>query len=519
MSTNTNANVNTNISNIAKHPEQAPMFDLLFFGGTGDLAMRKLLPSLFMAHSAGTLHPKGRIWGLSRQQLTTEQYLDILEKEVRTHAKVADASQEVWQSFCQRIHYQKVDVTELNDFNALKTTLDSFDNKQDVIAYLAITPKLFEVTCKNLVDAKLDDGNMRVVLEKPMGTDLASSNAINDAVAQYFHEQQLYRIDHYLGKESVQNLLMLRFSNILFEPLWKNEWIDNVQITIAEDLGVEGRGGFYDGIGALRDMMQNHLLQLVCMVAMEPPASMDADSIRSEKLKVLKSLRPMTAIEDINQNSVRGQYTKGIISRVDENNVVNDSVVPAYRDEPNVNPNSQTETFVAIKAHIDNWRWAGVPFYLRTGKRMQEKFAEIVITFKDVPHKLFSGTPQNMQPNRMVIRLQPDESIRLYVKSKKLGNSMEVQRTFLNLNFHEILQGRRTSAYERLLQDVIESRLPLFVHRDEQAAAWQWVEPIMEAWAKDEVPLYKYSAGSYGPVQSYELIAKDGRTWKEDVLM
>lgn len=490
----------------SEQTNEHPMFDLLFFGGTGDLAMRKLLPSLFMAHAAGTLHPEGRIWGFSREDITTEQFIERLNNEVRTDAKVANADKAVWDSFCQRIRYLRIDAMQVDDFKILKKQLGKEKVKGDIIAYLAITPKLFEVTCKHLSQVGLNNDKVRVVLEKPMGTDLASSEAINDAVAQYFTEQQIYRIDHYLGKESVQNLLILRFANVLFEPLWRSEWIDNVQITIAESLGVEERGAFYEHIGALRDMVQNHLLQLLCTVAMEPPVAMDADSIRTEKLKILKALRPLSA-EDVRDHTVRGQYKAGAI---------NGKAVPGYHSEPDIDPESETETFVAIKAQIDNWRWAGVPFYLRTGKRMQEKLAEIVVTFKDLPHHIF---PQAGMPavNRLVFHLQPDDSIRLYIQAKKVGNSMAVQPTYLNLNFQDMLKGRRTSAYERLLQDVIESRLTLFVHRDEQAAAWQWVEPIMNAWETDAVPLRRYSAGTWGPVQSNALLAKDNRIWHEEM--
>lgn len=487
-------------------PVQPPMFDLLFFGGTGDLAMGKLLPSLFMAHVAGTLHPNGRIWVLSREDLTTDDFILRLNDEVRPSTKVADASEAVWQEFCARIRYQRADVTSTDDFANLKQQLLAEPDGGDVIAYLAITPQLFEITCKHLSEVGLNADNVRVVLEKPMGTDLASSEAINDAVAQYFQESQIYRIDHYLGKESVQNLLILRFANVLFEPLWRSEWIDNIQITIAESIGIETRGAFYDGIGAMRDMVQNHLLQLLCTVAMEPPTQMDADSIRTEKLKILKALRPISP-ENMRDLTVRGQYKAGAI---------NGEAVEAYRDEDNIPDDSNTETFVAIKAQIDNWRWAGVPFYLRTGKRMQEKLAEIVVTFQDLPHHLFPQTGA-LTVNRLVFHLQPDDSIRLYIQAKKVGNSMEVQPTYLNLDFQEMLAGRRTSAYERLLQDVIESRLTLFVHRDEQAAAWRWVEPIMEAWAANAVPLKYYSAGTWGPVQSNALLARDDRVWNEEL--
>jgi len=481
------------------------MFDLLFFGGTGDLAMRKLLPSLFMAHAAGTLNPAGRIWCMSRQHLDTVAFINKLNTELRTDAKVADADDKLWHDFCQRIHFHQMDALNIDDYHELKAQIASQEQQGEIIAYLAISPHLFVPVCERLAEVGLNEDHVRVVLEKPLGIDLQSSKAINDSVAKFFKEAQIYRIDHYLGKESVQNLLILRFANVLFEPLWRSEWIDNVQITIAESLGVEERGAFYEGIGALRDMVQNHLLQLLCTVAMEPPTSMDADSIRAEKLKLLKSLRPLNS-EDIIQYTVRGQYKAGAIDG---------RAVCAYRDEPNVDLDSQVETFVAIKASIDNWRWAGVPFYLRTGKRMQEKIAEIVITFKDVPHHVF-GKPSQQAINRLVFHLQPDDSVRLHIQAKKIGNTMETQPTYLNLNFNEMLQGRRTSAYERLLQDVIQSRLTLFVHRDEQAAAWQWVMPVMEAWSDNAVPLRYYTSGTWGPSAANALLARDDRAWNEE---
>lgn len=485
--------------------ESKPLFDLMFFGGTGDLAMRKLLPSLFMAHAAGTLNPQGRIWALSREPLDNQQFIDRLNQEVRPSEKVTAASEALWHSFCARVHYVPLDVGKKADFVALQSQLSQL-GAENIIAYLAITPRLFEVTCQNLAAVGLNHAGCKVVLEKPMGTDLASAEAINDAVAQYFTEGQIFRIDHYLGKESVQNLLTLRFANVLFEPLWRGEWIDNVQITIAEDLGIEERGAFYDDIGALRDMVQNHLLQLLCTVAMEPPSAMDAEAIFSEKLKILTALCPISG-EDIGRRTVRGQYVAGAIGG---------QAVVGYRDEAAVAEHSETETFVAIKAQIDNWRWAGVPFYLRTGKRMAQKLAEIVVTFKDVPHHLFtSATTPSV--NRLVLHLQPDDNIRLYIQTKKIGNSQLVEPTYLNLNFHERLSGRRTSSYERLLQDVIEGRMTLFVHREEQAAAWRWVEPIMRAWQQQQTPLRFYAAGTWGPVQSNALIDKDNRLWHEDM--
>ena len=485
--------------------ETLPMFDMVLFGGTGDLVMRKLLPALYHAHASGLLHPQGRIWALGRRDIGQAGYWAQMEAEARRHIKSGwDEAQ--WATFCRRIDYLTVNAAEPEGFVRLADTLNRQSERGAVIVYLSTAPQLFTPICQNLAAVGLNHPAVRVVLEKPLGTDLASSNAINDAVAMYFGEQQLYRIDHYLGKESVQNLLAIRFANVLFEPLWRREWIHNVQITIAESLGVEGRGEFYDGTGALRDMVQNHMLQLLCMVAMEPPASLDADAVRDEKLKVLQSLKPLTE-EDVAQQTVRGQYKAGAI---------NGAPVPGYLQEADIPADSRTETFVALKAEINNWRWAGVPFFLRTGKRMQEKVAEIVVHFRDVPMHLFAGSG-GLAANRLVIRLQPEEDIRLYLQAKQPGNDMVVQPTFLNLDFCEVFHGRRADAYERLLLDVIAGKLALFMRRDELIAAWEWVTPIMQAWAHSTAVPKSYTAGTWGPSASSALLSKDGVSWHEEI--
>ena len=485
--------------------DNKPVFDMVLFGGTGDLVMRKLLPSLYQAHAAGLLNPNGRLWALGRKDLGRDAYLQQVEAEARIHIKHAfDVAQ--WQSFCQRIDYIQLDANDAAGFQRLAAALAAQEKRGEVICYLSTAPRYFTPICRHLAAVGLNGSQVRVVLEKPLGTDLASSNAINDAVAEFFNETQIYRIDHYLGKESVQNLLAIRFANVLFEPLWRRQWIDSVQITIAESLGVEGRGEFYDGTGALRDMVQNQLLQLLCMVAMEPPASLDADAVRDEKLKVLKSLKPLSD-EDVARQVVRGQYKAGAI---------NGAPVPAYRDEADVAAHSDTETFVAIKAEIQNWRWAGVPFFLRTGKRMQEKLAEIVINFRAVPLELFPGSAA-AAPNRLVIRLQPEEDIRLYLQAKQPGNDMAVQSTFLNLDFCNVFHARRADAYERLLLDVINGKLALFMRRDELVAAWEWVTPIMDYWAANNTEPKLYTAGSWGPAASSALLSKSNTCWHEEL--
>lgn len=483
-----------------------PAFDMVLFGGAGDLVMRKLLPSLYQAHNAGLLNEQGRILALGRKDLSRADYLAAVEKQSRIHIK-SHFDDAAWQSFCARIDYLKVDASQAADYPALAEKIGA-DAGKVVVCYLATAPNLFAGICENLAAVGLNRDNVRVVLEKPLGTDLESSNEINDDVARFFQEEQLYRIDHYLGKESVQNLMAIRFANALFEPLWRREWIHDVQITISEELGVGSRGDFYDGTGALRDMVQNHLLQLLCIVAMEPPANLEADAVRDEKLKVLKALRPFTE-QDVVTKTVRGQYKAG---------ASNGQPVVGYLEEAGIPQHSQTETFVAIKAEIDNWRWAGVPFFLRTGKRMQERLAEIVINFRDVPHQVFAGPMGgNHHANRMVIRLQPDESIRLYFLAKEPGDTMRLQPAYLDLDFYKAFKVRRADAYERLLLDVIRGKLALFMRRDELIEAWRWVEPIMETWANSSSnPPKQYTAGSWGPAASSALLSRDGISWHEE---
>jgi glucose-6-phosphate 1-dehydrogenase len=344
------------------------------------------------------------------------------------------------------------------------------------------------------------------VLDKPLGYDLRSSNAINDAVGEIFAEEQIYRIDHYLGKEPVQNLLALRFGNALFEPLWRREWVESIQITIAEELGVEARGDFYDNTGALRDMVQNHLLQLLSIVAMEPPHSMDSDSVRDEKLRVLRALKPVDERE-IGKVAVRGQYHAGGIRG---------TPVPAYATEPGVKPDSTTETFVALKVEIENWRWAGVPFFLRTGKRLADRVAEIVVNFRPVPHSALGSPALRPGANRLVIRLQPNETIRLYCLAKQPGEGMNLASVHLDLAFDQFFREGQMEAYQRLLLDVINGRLALFVRRDEQEAAWRWVEPILNEWGSSNKPPKPYAAGTWGPAASSAMLAQHGTCWLEE---
>ncbi|RQR24486.1 glucose-6-phosphate dehydrogenase [Burkholderia sp. Bp9143] len=475
-------------------------FAFVLFGGTGDLAMRKILPALYSAHRDGLLSPEGRIVGVAMTPLDHDGYLRWVDEAVRPHIKDAQFDDDAWRGFVERLAYVELDASAPGAFARLGQALEQAPGRR--IFYLATGPSLFEPICRSLAAAGLAPPSSRVVLEKPLGYDLASSAAINDAVGSIFSEEQIYRIDHYLGKEAVQNLFALRFGNVMLEPLWRHEWIDNIQITVAEELGVGGRGAFYDQTGALRDMVQNHLLQLLAIVAMEPPQSMEADAVRNEKLRVLRALKPLSA-DALHQSVVRGQYRSGAVLG---------QTVPGYLDEPGIAPDSTTETFIALKAEVDNWRWAGVPFFLRTGKRLAERVAEIVVTFKPVPHSALGPAALRPGSNRLTIRLQPDESIRMGALAKQPGLGMTLQGVYLDLAFDRFFRQDRMEAYQRLLLDVIAGRLALFVRRDEQEAAWHWVAPIL---GMNNAPK-PYTAGNWGPTQSSALLARHDTCWREE---
>lgn len=471
-------------------------FDMVIFGATGDLAMRKLLPCLYQAHAAGLLHPQGRILGVSRSQLNTSDFLAKVEKDSKIHIK-QHFTDELWQSFVQRIQYLTVDVNTPEHFQTLRQTVQSRSQTDNVIIYLSTAPKFFAPACKNLAEVGLNADKVRIVLEKPLGTDLPSSQQINADVAQYFKEEQIYRIDHYLGKESLQNVLPLRFGNVFFEPIWNKDFVKSVQITIAEQLGVEERGEFYDITGALRDMVQNHIIQMLCFVAMEQPKSLSADDVRDEKLKVVAALKPMTSA-DVDKNVVRAQY------------VAHESQ-KGYLQENNVPANSRTETYVAIRAEIDTPRWQGVPFYLRTGKRLAARSAEIVLNFKEQENGLFGN-----HANRLVISLQPDETVSAKMFVKQVGSGLNVQAAEMVLDMGKTSNERRAEAYELLLREVIDGRLSLFNRRDELEKAWEWVMPILENWANSPIAPHTYAASSWGPKAAQDLLAQDGNVWLEE---
>jgi len=483
-------------------------FDLVVFGGTGDLAMRKLLPALYYRDRDRQMPPESRIIGISRRDLGKKGYVERVEAALREHVPEAELTAEDLDRFTRRIDHVALDATGAAGWRKLANNLGKNGRGNDIrVFYLATSPELFGPICRNLAAAQLNGEGSRVVLEKPIGHDLDSARAINDEVGQVFSEEQVFRIDHYLGKETVQNLMALRFGNSLFEPLWNAAHIDHVQITVAENIGVEGRGDYYDKAGALRDMVQNHILQLACLAAMEPPQSLDADSVRDEKLKVLKALKPIEG-SDVGGKTVRGQYRAG---------AVGGRPVPGYLEELGENCASNTESFVVLKAEVENWRWAGTPFYLRTGKRLAQRASEIVIHFKTVPHSIFGEAGTQMVPNRLVVRLQPDEAVKLFLMTKDPGpGGMRLRSVPLNLSFAETFQVRNPDAYERLLMDVVRGNQTLFMRRDEVEAAWRWVEPILKSWQARNDPPKPYTAGSWGPSAAIALIERDGRTWHED---
>jgi glucose-6-phosphate 1-dehydrogenase len=481
-------------------------FDLVFFGGSGDLAMRKLLPAMYARDVANDLPATARIICVGRESMTQEDFLHMIETNSKPNVKET-VDEGAWKKFLERITWVTVDAVNLQSYTALADALRK-DESLTRVYYLATPPSLFARICDNLAASGLATANSRVVLEKPLGRDLESAKQINADVGKVFAESQIYRIDHYLGKETVQNLLALRFGNVLFEPLWRREWISDVQITIAEKIGVGNRLGYYDNSGALRDMLQNHLLQLLCIVAMEPPTSIAPDAVRDSKLQVLRSLKRFTPTA-LAQNIVRGQYRSGY---------VDGQPVPGYRDEPGAPKQSKTETFVAMKAEIDTWRWAGVPFYLRTGKRMADRLAEIVVRFKPIPHSIFNQPTSSFQPNSLVIRLQPDEGLSLNLMSKTPGDGMRLKQAELELDFREQFKAPRMEAYERLLMDVLRGQLTLFMRGDELEAAWEWVEPILDYWEQDDTSPVPYSSGTWGPAASSALIGRDALQWREEAL-
>ena len=481
------------------------LFDLVVFGATGDLSQRKLLPALFHRDLQGQIPPGSRIIGCSRRAMSNEEFQAFARKAIEDHVPETDRPADVMARFLERVSYVTADAAQEAGWADLGKLLKPEAHRIRVF-YLAVGPDLFGPICDRLGTYHLVTPQTRVVIEKPLGKSGASAHALNDAIGKVFKEPQIYRIDHYLGKETVQNLMALRFANALFEPVWNSGHIDHVQITVAETLGVEGRAGYYDTAGALRDMVQNHMLQLLCLVAMEPPTSTQADALRDEKLKVLKSLKPITS-DAVPNATVRGQYRAG---------AANGEAVKGYLEELG-SSTSKTETFVALKAEINNWRWAGVPFYLRTGKRLPSRVSEIVVTFKPIPHSVFDGQAGPIAPNRLVIRLQPDEGVKLWLMIKDPGpGGMRLSNVPLDMSFADAFNVRNPDAYERLIMDVVRGNQALFMRRDEVEAAWGWIDPVLDAWAASSELPKPYTAGTWGPSSAVALIERDGRTWYED---
>lgn len=480
-------------------------FDCIVFGGNGDLAERKLIPALYQRQRAGQLSEPTRIIGASRSALTDEEYRAFARAAIQEHVKADEVDEGQVETFLARLFYVGVDAKTEEGWDALKALIEK-DPAAIRAFYLAVSPSLFGDIAKHLKAYGLITPDTRIIVEKPIGRDLKSAMALNDTIGSVFREDQIFRIDHYLGKETVQNLMALRFANVLYEPLWNSAHIDHVQITVAETVGLENRAGYYDKAGALRDMVQNHILQLLCLVAMEPPSSLEANAVHDEKVKVLRSLQPITPA-NVEERTVRGQYRAGASSG---------GPVKGYLDELEGHT-SNTETFVAIKAEIANWRWAGVPFYLRTGKRLAERVSEIVVTFKPIPHSIFGAEAGRIVPNQLVIRLQPDEGVKQWLMIKDPGpGGMRLRHVPLDMSFAESFSERNPDAYERLIMDVVRGNQTLFMRRDEVEAAWRWIDPIVEGWEDSGQPVQGYTAGTWGPSGAIALIERDGRTWHEN---
>lgn len=481
--------------------------DIMLFGALGDLAQRKLFPALYQLERAGLLAHGSRILGLARRELSTDDVRKALRERLKQHVKPEEFDSSVVEAFLQRVEYQILDFNDEAGFGVLNSWRD--EENSELIVYLASPPAMYGVIARNLRSASCCTEKTRVVVEKPIGHDLESSRVINDELGEVYSESQLFRIDHYLGKETVQNLIALRFANNLFASQWDQNHISHVEITVAESVGIEGRWGYFDKAGQIRDMIQNHMLQLLCLIAMDPPSDLSADSIRDEKVKVLKALRRITP-DMMETYVVRGQYTAGTSTG---------KPVPGYLEEEGANKRSETETFVALKVEIDNWRWSGVPFYIRTGKRLPEKLSQIIIHFKPAPHYIFDPDQKHLANNKLIIRLQPDEgmSLKILTKDQGLHKGMRLRQGPLELTFSEAFESERIpDAYERLLWEIMKGNQYLFVRRDEVEHAWHWVDRIIQNWSDGGDPPKRYAAGTWGPVASIAMITRDGRSWYED---
>lgn len=478
---------------------------IVIFGASGDLTKRKLVPAVYNLHQQNLLGHPFAILGVSRTKMTDEIFRDKMKEFLPADKPLDD--------FLEHLHYESIQTTEKADYTILKKRIDELKEKLgapgNIVFYLSTPPSLYGVIPEYLQSVGLNneaDGFKRIIIEKPFGTDLPSAKLLNIDLLKYFNEHQLYRIDHYLGKETVQNLMVLRFSNSLWEPLWNHKYIDHIQITSAEKLGVEKRGGYYDDSGAMRDMLQNHLLQLVGLVAMEPPTVIEADAIRNEMLKVFQSIRPLDK-NNLNDHVVRGQYTA---SKIGGEQVI------GYRDEEDVKPGSRTETFVAMKLHIDNWRWSGIPFYIRTGKKLPTRATEIIINFRPTPHHLFDTLANNLsKPNQLIIRIQPDEGILLKMGLKEPGAGFNVKTVNMKFHYSDLSDAYVPTAYERLLLDCIQGDATLYARGDNVEKAWELVQPLLDEWENNpDFPLHGYPAGTWGPLESEKLIGNEVNGWR-----
>lgn len=489
--------------------EKANSFIYVIFGASGDLAKRKLLPALYSLYVQGLLPEKFVVLGASRTKYTDESFRSKMGEALSAYNETDDYDK--IPEFLKFIYYSDIQYNETSGYEKLRDRLDELAAEklipQNTVFYLSTPPELYGKIPEKLASVGLNAehaGWKRLVIEKPFGYDLESALELKDRLLKDWQEEQIYRIDHYLGKETVQNVLVTRFSNGIFEPLWNSHYIHHVEVTSSESLGVEGRGGYYEGSGALRDMVQNHLLQVVGLIAMEPPSTLNAGSIRNEILKVFQSLRPINP-EEVANVAIRGQYTKSTIKN---------EQVPGYREEEGVAPDSLTETYAALKFYIDNWRWGGVPFYLRTGKRLPTRVTEVVIHFKPTPHLLFSDKAYCNSCNQLVIRIQPDEGILMKFGMKIPGTGFEVQNVNMDFHYSDLSEQRIPSAYERLIFDSIKGDATLFARTEELIAAWKFLAPVLEAWKTHDVPLHGYPAGTWGPEQADSLIPEPDMTWR-----
>jgi glucose-6-phosphate 1-dehydrogenase len=505
----------------------APPSIIVIFGASGDLTRRKLLPALYRLAQQRLVPSEFAILGTARQPHSDEEFRAAMKAAVTEFGPDDSLDESAWESFAKRIYYLAGDFSDVELYGKLKTKLEEIDKEYDTegnrIFYLATAPDFFGLIAKQLGEAGIarpprqtratakakastaKKSWTRIIVEKPFGHDLESARALNKTLASVFDESQIYRIDHYLGKETVQNLLVFRFANSIFEPLWNRQYIDHIQITNSETIGVEGRGGYYEKAGALRDMIQNHVFQVTSLIAMEPPASLSANGVRDEKIKAMQSVRPFP-IEQIDELTVRGQYGPGT--------VLGDTV-PGYREEPGVDPNSSTETFAALKLYFDNWRWSGVPFYIRSGKRLQKRLTEIAIHFKEVPHRLFDDSDSPLQPNVLVIRIQPNEGISLRFGAKLPGQAVRIRSVNMDFRYGSSFGVKAPEAYERLLLDCMLGDSTLYARRDMVERGWEIVTPILEAWQKPATDFPNYEAGTWGPQAAFALIERDGRDWRK----